>query len=102
MTHWWVTTVLTSPLLLCQIIDNPNVVTDDPETLFKDFGLRDGDIQHVPSTQRLDFSSFQPNEQHEYSFENAKMNLFHPPEGLHALLVLHKDAQNNLMGLAFS
>ena len=69
-----------------QILDDPNVLINDPEmTFFKeDMGLRDDDIQHVFEdaikfynvTYGLDFSNSPPNEQNEYFFENAKMTLF--------------------------
>ena len=81
-----------------QTIDNPRFVINDLEqTFFKEImGFRDDDIQHAfedaitsfNETYGLDFSLSQPNEQHEYFFENAKMNLFRFSGDIHYLLAL--------------
>ena len=81
-----------------QPVDDPFFLINDREqTFFKEImGFRDDEIQHAfqdamkffNETYSLDFSLSPPNEQHEYFFENAKMNLFRFPTDIHYRLAL--------------
>ena len=74
------------------------LLINDPElTFFKEvMGLRGEDIQHTfengfkffNATYGLDFSLSTPNEENEYVFENARLNLVRFHEGFRYSLVL--------------
>ena len=82
-----------------QTFDDPLYTIADPEmTFFKDImGFRDDEIQHAfedavkffNDTYALDFTLSPPNEQNEYSFENAKMTLFRFQEGVRYRVVFN-------------
>ena len=69
-----------------QTADTPFLIQDDPELIFfrNKMKLREDEIRHVFEIAMnffndlfgLDFSASAPNEQHEHSFENAKMSPF--------------------------
>ena len=84
--------------MLNQTVDFVEVPSDPEMVFFKvDMKLRDDDIQHVfedaikfyNETYGLDFSNSPPNDQKEYFFENAKLDLFHFHEGNHYQLILN-------------